>query len=144
MKADVQITLEDDEVFGVLPATHRCVRENQMQNLLSNPFLKRKVARNCVEGGQTSSKSTQLWLCGVDSFEVRISQRRESTSATMCATHATVSTKSVQKLSSGIVSAAAFLNESNVGSKFHCICIGCKGRQESGPCYSHGQQPMGS
>ena len=115
MKADVQITLEDDEVFGVLRRLHTVLRKRE------NPNAEPLVEPIPEEEGEEQETAYEEWSnllqinatvrCAVsNSFEVRISQRRESTSATMCATHATVSTKSVQKLSSGIVSAAAFLS----------------------------------
>ena len=133
MKADVQITLEDDEVFGVLRRLHTVLRKRE------NPNAEPLVESIPEEEGEEQETAYEEWskpppnqrnctLCGVELIRgENITTKRIDKRDHVCN-----SCNSKYKKRSEVEQRHCFrcgisLNESNVGSKFHCICIGCKG-----------------
>ena len=137
MKADVQITLEDNEVFGVLRRLHTVLRKRE------NPNAEPLVEPIPEEEGEEQETAYEEWskpppnqrnctLCGVELIRgENITTKRIDKRDHVCN-----SCNSKHKKRSEVKQRHCFrcgisLNESNVGSKFHCICIGCKGLTRS-------------
>ena len=112
-----------------------------MQNLLSNPIPEEEGEEQeaAYESGQNLLQINATVRCAVsNSFEgENITTKRIDKRDHVCN-----SCNSKHKKRSEVKQRHCFrcgisLNESNVGSKFHCICIGCKGLTKvRRPCYS--------
>ena len=131
MKADVQITLEDNEVFGVLRRLHQVLRKRE------NPNAEPLVESIPEEENEEQENVYEEWLkpppnqrnCTLCSDELirgrNISPKRLDKRDHVCnpCHGATKNRTKVQQrycYRCGIA-----LNDSNFGSKRYCICKGC-------------------
>ena len=132
MKAEVQITLEDDEVFGVLRRLHNVLRKRE------NPST---PVENVPVEGPDEQEAVEDWewykpppnqrnctMCGVELIRgENIPAKRIDKRDHVCNTCNSKHDRRSEVTQRYCYRCGIPLNESNVGSKFHCICKGCKG-----------------
>lgn len=132
MKADVQITLEDDEVFGVLRRLHTVLRkrENPSAPVESVP-VEEPEEQEAVEDWEwykPPPNQRNCTMCGVELIRgENIPAKRIDKRDHVCNTCNSKHDRRSEVTQRYCYRCGISLNESNVGSKFHCICKGCKG-----------------
>ena len=135
MKADVQITLEDDEVFGVLRRLSTVLRkrDNPSTPVESVPAEEpeEQETNEDWEWYKPPPNQRNCTLCGVELIRgENIPTKRINKRDHVCNTCNSKYNKRSEVQQRYCYRCGLTLNESNVGSKFHCICKGCKGMKK--------------
>ena len=132
MKADVQITLEDNEVFGVLRRLHKVLRKREnpsVEPLVEDAPVKEPKEQEVTEWGWQKPPPNQrnCTLCGAELIKgENIPKKRLERRDHACNTcHRTVKKRKEVKQRYCYRCGIA-LKDSNSASKKHCICKGCK------------------